>query len=97
MRIVHEAAEEWRDAVARYELIEPGLGIRFKNEVRATLEWIQQNPEAARVRPMGYRRVNLRVFPYFVAYVVWRETLWVLAVAHGARRPEYWIGRKRRG
>ena len=94
MRILREAASEWREAVARYEEIEPGLGVRFKNEIRSILEWIKENPELARLRPGGYRRVNSKVFPYYVAYMVWNDTLWVLAVAHGARRPEYWIERK---
>ena len=43
----------------------------------------------------GYRRVNLRVFPYFVAYVSSGDTIWVLAIGHVRRRPEYWIKRLR--
>jgi len=39
--------------------------------------------------------VNLRVFPYYVSYITRGDRLWVLAVAHGARRPEYWIERKK--
>ena len=31
---------------------------------------------------------------YYIAYFIWNETVWILAVAHGARRPEYWIERK---
>jgi hypothetical protein len=42
----------------------------------------------------GYRRVNLRTFPYYIAYIVHENTLWILAVAHSHRKPEYWIERK---
>lgn len=40
---------------------------------------------------MGYRRINLRVFPYYVPYIVRSETLWVLAIAYAGRKPLYWI------
>jgi hypothetical protein len=43
--------------------------------------------------PAGYRRVNLRVFPYYVAYIVRDPTIWVLSIAHGHSLPEYWIDR----
>ena len=34
--------------------------------------------------------MNLKVFPFYVAYVVEGELVWVLAIAHGYRRPGYW-------
>jgi plasmid stabilization system protein ParE len=39
------------------------------------------------------RRVSIRRFPYFVAYLVVDEAVVVLAVAHERRRPRYWIDR----
>ena len=63
LRILDEAAAEFADAVADYEAVEAGLGLRLKEEVRAVLAWIVENPESARERRCGYRRVNLRVFP----------------------------------
>jgi len=81
-------------AVARYEEIEPGLGIRLKEETRKTLIWIEENVELPRVRPRGYRRVNLNVFRYYIAYHIWADTIWILAIAHAYRAPEYWIERK---
>lgn len=94
VEVLAEAEAELADAIAYYESREPGLGVRLKQEARLTLDWVERNPELARLRPNGYRRVNLKVFPYSLAYVIWRETIWVLAFAHGARRPEYWIGRQ---
>ena len=95
--ILDEATAEFADAIARYESIESGLGIRLKHEVRAAVAWIAENAGLPRVRPNGYRRVNLKVFPYYLAYMLWNDTIWVLAVAHAARRPEYWIGRRPAG
>lgn len=94
VEILEEAAAELHDAVARYEEIEPGLGLRLKMEVRQTLQWIGEHAEIPRLRPKGYRRVNLRIFRYYIAYHVWNDGVWILAVAHAHRRPEYWIGRK---
>ncbi len=52
------------------------------------------NPELYRFRQAGYRRINLRVFPYYVPYAVRGETLWILAIAQSARKPLYWISRR---
>lgn len=94
LEILREAEEELVSAIEWYEAAEPGLGQHLKEEVRARLVWIQKNPELPRLRPKGYRRVNLSVFHYYIAYFIWQETVWVVAIAHGHRLPEYWIHRK---
>ena len=96
LEVLQEAEAELNEAVAHYEEIEPGLGLRLKEEARKTLVWIREHPELPRLRPKGYRRVNLKVFRYYVAYHIWADTIWVLAIPHGHRRPEYWIQRKDR-
>ena len=93
LRILDQAAAEFEAAIARYENIESGLGVRFKQDVQTAAPWIGDHPELPRVRPNGFRRVNLKVFPYYIAYTILAGTIWVLAIAHGARRPEYWIDR----
>ena len=90
------ADEEFAAQVAWYEDREPGLGQRFYREVIAYLEWISANAEVPRLRK-GYRRVNLKVFPFYVAYSDERDRVWVLAVAHGRKRPGYWIRRMKGG
>jgi plasmid stabilization system protein ParE len=90
-----EAQSEFLDAISHYEEARPGLGQRFKDEVDRTLLWLAEHPEHCRLRPGGYRRMNVRVFPYYIPYIVRQTTLWVLAVAHGSRKPEYWSQRKR--
>jgi hypothetical protein len=94
IEILDEAEKELDDGVAYYEKIEPGLGVRLKAETREIIQWIVLNPELPRLRSKGYRRVNLKVFPYYVAYFIWSETVWIVATAHSKRRPEYWIRRK---
>jgi len=96
LRILDEAAAEFTDAINRFEFIESGLGFRLKQKMRATVAWIAAHAELPRVRTIGYRRVNLKIFLYDLAYMILDDTIWILAVAHAARRPEYWINRRPR-
>ena len=90
---LEEAEREFAASVAYYESREPGLGLRFRDEVAAVIEWICEFPEVPRLRKQGYRRVNLRAFPHYVAYIVRGETIWIVAIAHGHQRPEFWMNR----
>ena len=90
---VEEARSEFLDAISYYEEARPGLGQRFKDEVDRTVLWLAAHPGVCRLRSGGYRRMNLRAFPYYIPYIVRGTTLWVVAVAHGCRKPEYWIRR----
>ncbi len=88
-----QAHSELKDAVAYYEGELSGLGQRFWDEVDQHLDWIAGNHEVPRLRSGGYRRVSLKIFPYYISYVVRDPVIWILAVAHGHSRPEYWIDR----
>ena len=94
VRILDDATAEFANAIAHYEEMESGLGVRFRLEIQAAAAWIENHPELPNLRPNGYRRVNLKVFPYYVAYVIHSGIIWILAIAHGARRPEYWLERR---
>lgn len=96
IQILQEAEEDLAEAIVYYEEIEPGLGLRLKEEVRTVIRWIADHPEIPRLREKGYRGVNLKVFRYHIPFFVWNDVIWILAVAHGSRRPEYWIRRRKR-
>ena len=89
-----EADAEFAAQVEYYEDAQPGLGRRFYRQVIGCLDWIAANPTLPRLRK-NYRRVNLKVFPFHIAYVAEADLVWVLAVAHGPRRPDYWKNRVR--
>ena len=63
VRFVEEAQSEFLNAISSYEETRTHLGARFKNEVDRCVAWIAGHPEFYRLRPGGYRRVNLRIFP----------------------------------
>ena len=95
VEVLQEAESELREAIDHYEKIDPRLGVRLKEEARKVMRWVQANPLLPRLRLKGYRRVNLRGFPYYLPYFIWNDTIWILAFAHGRRRPEYWVQRRK--
>ena len=88
------ARDEFLDATSYYEGAHAGLGHRFKDEVDRCVQWLNEHHDLYWVRPGGYRRINLRVFPYYIPFILRNDTIWILAVAHGSRKPKYWIRRE---
>ncbi len=88
-----DAREELLEAALYYEEKERGLGVRFKNEIDHICLLIQAEPLLWREREEGYRRVNCPVFPYFIAYLIDQNTIFIVAVAHSHRHPDYWKDR----
>ncbi|MFH0924582.1 MAG: type II toxin-antitoxin system RelE/ParE family toxin [bacterium] len=67
--ILKEAFEELNDTIVYYEEQQDGLGLRLKDEVDRHVNWILGNSSIPRIRRGGYRRVNLKIFPYYIAYI----------------------------
>jgi plasmid stabilization system protein ParE len=93
---LEEADIEFSAAVAYYDGQEPGLAQRFEDEIDRALFWLVEHPHVCPLRRGIYRRMNLHIFPYNIPYVIRESTLWVVALAHSRRRPEYWIRRAKR-
>ena len=89
--VVGPIAEREIETTARwYEAREPGLGEGFIVELLRAPDDIEAQPEAFPVLAGAYRRKLLDRFPYAVIYKVAPRRVYVRAVAHGRRRPEYW-------
>jgi plasmid stabilization system protein ParE len=92
--IFHAAAQaELEEATRYYDGQRPGLGDDFADEVRRTLERIQQYPDAWTRLTDQVRRCRTNRFPYGVVYAVRDEEIFVLAVMHLRRKPGYWADR----
>jgi len=86
-----EAREEFLAAASRYETEVPGLGTRFVAEFERCLSLLLDAPQIGAPLGRKLRRFVLDdAFPYSIIYAVLRDTLYVVAVAHGSRRPGYW-------
>ena len=105
MRVVlhPEARAELRAAAFWYDEQRPGLGGEFVAEVTAVLERIAATPNSfplwpgVSATPEPIRRGVMHRFPYMVAFEAHLDHALVLAIAHGKRRPLYWLARARRG
>jgi len=95
MRIVFspEAQDEFRDGERYYERQVPGLGARFRADVRDALRRLSHWPLAAPVERGEILRMILSRFPYKLLYSVEPDHIYIIAVAHLHRAPDYWIER----
>jgi len=87
------ARDELNDAVAYYELRTPGLGKRFRGEVRRAVMRISEHPEIWPAGKGDVRKYLLHKFPYKILYSVEADHVFIIAVAHQHRRPDYWADR----
>jgi plasmid stabilization system protein ParE len=95
MRIVFSrlARQELDDAVRYYELQRPRLGARFKEEAKKAALRITDYPEAWSIERGEVRKCLLHNFPYKLLYSVEEDHIFIVAVAHLHRQPDYWVGR----
>jgi plasmid stabilization system protein ParE len=88
-----EAKLEFDDGERYYERQVRGLGERFRADVRDALARLRNWPLAAPVERGDIRRMILSRFPYKLLYSVETDLIYVIAVAHLHRAPDYWIER----
>ncbi|MDO8720858.1 MAG: type II toxin-antitoxin system RelE/ParE family toxin [Syntrophales bacterium] len=88
------ARQELDDATQYYEIEYQGLGKRFRDEVRKAAKRISEYPGAWSVERGEVRKCILHKFPYKLLYSVESNHVFIIAVAHQHRRPDYWIERK---
>ncbi len=84
---------ELNDAVAYYELELEGLGKRFKREVKVSISRILKYPEAWPIERGEIRKCLIRVFPYKILYSIENDHIFIIAISHQHRKPDYWVDR----
>jgi len=93
---VHPGAREEFDEVFNYYWeIDPELAEDFAATFFRYLGGIVGNPLRYNIRRRAVRRANLqpRFGEYHIAYMIWRQEVVILALAHAKRRPYYWSKR----
>ena len=91
-----EARAEVSQSVEFYEARLNGLGLRFLSAVEQTAERISASPEAGPPLEGGFCKRIVPGFPYSVIYRIWEDYVYLVAVAHQHRRPDYWLQRANR-
>jgi toxin ParE1/3/4 len=89
------AAAEFSAAVSWYEAKRSGLGGEFYDAVLRAVDLIRAHPEIGALRRgrLAHRRFSMTRFPYTIAYRVRQSDIYVVAIAHTSRRPDYWKDR----
>ena len=85
------AQKELNDGIFYYELQQRGLGLRFKREVRESINRIKKNPDAWPKERGEVRKYLVHKFPFKILYSVQDQNIIILAIGHQHRKPGYWI------
>lgn len=101
LRLHQRALEEIRETAKWYHARGQGLSGRFLADVHAALEKIEVQPSAgSKLETMPpdetFRRLLLKGFPYLIVFEAIGNDVFVYAVAHASRQPNYWRRRTRR-
>lgn len=87
------AGDELKDAVDFYNLELSGLGDNFKDEIKKSLKRIHDYPTAWPTITRDIRKYILHKFPYKILYSVEKDHIFIIAIAHQHRKPNYWVDR----
>lgn len=91
---LHPAARQaLGEAAAYYDLEGAGLGAAFLDDFERAGEQIRLLPESSPLARKHAPQKLMARFPYAVVYSLVGDDIFILAVAHGRRRPFYWQDR----
>ena len=85
-----EAESEFLNAIDYFEDRQHGLGNDFALEVYITIEIIIAHPKAWQSMGDGIRRALVSRFPYGILYAEKNQEIYITAVMHLHREPDYW-------
>ena len=89
-----EAENEFHEAIEYYEQCETGLGQDFAIQVYSTIKNITRYPMALPIVEDDIHRCIVNRFPYGILYSIEKDKIFILAVMHLRRNPDYWKQRK---
>lgn len=97
-RILRGARVDLVDGQRGYNSKQRGLGGRFRRAVDSAVERILKMPHTPPLWPnvdpeLGVHRYQVKRWPYSIAYMVRREQIVIVAIAHHRRPPDYWLDR----
>ncbi|MBK7024596.1 MAG: type II toxin-antitoxin system RelE/ParE family toxin [Sulfuritalea sp.] len=95
MRVIFspEARTEFDDAVRYYDQQRQGLGDELRGEIRDFLPRLKRSPLTFPAERGDIRRLILARFPYKLLYSVETDHVYVIALAHRRRAPDYRVDR----
>ena len=88
-----EAEEEFNHAIGYYEAIRPGLGYDYSIEIYTAIQRSVSLPETWPILAGEIRRSLVKRFPYAVLYAEEEDGIFIIAIMHLHRHPDYWKDR----
>ncbi len=89
-----EADAKYAQAAEYYADLGQDLGVRFYDEIERLIAVIKDAPHRFREYDPPARRHLARDFPFAVVYLVEADRIWIVAVMHLHRAPDYWKHRR---
>ncbi len=86
-----KAKEEIKKAAVYYEKCNENLGKKFLFAVESTVERLTLNPFLYRKLRGRFMRCLIKNFPYGIIYSVDKNEIYIVAVMHLKRKPDYWL------
>jgi len=87
------AKDELNEAVDFYNFELPGSGNSFKEEIKKSINRILEYPTAWPTITQDIRKYILHKFPYKILYSIEKDHIYIIAIAHQHRKPNFWIDR----
>lgn len=92
--VLHELADaEALDAYDWYAARDLVAAEKFRSALLEAMDQIAERPELSPPFDGSLRRRLLHGFPYGVLYEAGADTVFVVAIMHLHRKPDYWRGR----
>jgi plasmid stabilization system protein ParE len=92
--VYHRLAEsELVDSAEFYERRRPLLGGHLLDAVMQAEAKIRQSPQLGKPGKFRTRSGKIGRFPFRIVYLEQTERIWIVAVAHLSRKPDYWLER----
>ena len=88
-----DAALELNQAVDYYKNINPDLGLKFSNEIYLAIQRAISLPKAWTIIDNDIRRLLVNNFPYGILYSELKNEIFIIAVMHLHKQPNYWKNR----
>jgi hypothetical protein len=88
-----KAKTELRAAAQWYNRQLRGLGKDFRDEAKEACARVATSPEAFGIFRSNVRCHQLHRFPYGILYRIERDRIFIIAVMHLHRDPDYWKDR----
>jgi toxin ParE1/3/4 len=91
--LLPEVRIEVSDAVIFYKQFSDELASDLLTKFYQGLEALVDDPLLLQADKHGFRKINLKRFPYKIIFKITTESIVVIAFMHHKRRPGYWRNR----